>query len=315
MLIRLQKRPRRLSNEATGKAGSSMNPSSLKSQHGSVIGAPEPFFRLLEFPCDQASDHADSVTQVRNGELTGIVVRAVYDSDLMASVTERLERHDPPFLKTTFPDKFRSWFYGRNLNLMGTDPASYFQQADAFHQQMKELLPEPNGMNGRVMRLLSELDEGRPYRAAPGPEADQEYMLTTFRGHAEGGYIPAHCDNEQSTRPSFEHLQTLVADQMYSMVLMIGAADDGGFLEVFDHRIEPADRHVDQSSNVGANAGKIDLTALSSAVIDLHPGDLVVVDSGRYLHRVTPVIGPTTRWVACSFMAHSLDRNAVYCWG
>lgn len=292
-----------------------MNQDTSSMQQASLIGNPQPFFRLLELQCDQVNDHADSIGHIRDGRLTGIVVRGVYASSFMASVTDRLERHDPAFLKTTFPEKFRSWFYGRNLNLMGTDPESYFNQARDFHVQMQELFPAELGINEYLMQVLSDLDQGRPYRSAPGPEAQQDYMLTTFRGHAEGGYIPAHCDNEQSVRPAYEHLRTLVSEHMYSMVLMIGAADDGGDLEVFDHRIEPSHTHEDQSGNTGANAGKIDLSQLSAATIRLQPGDLVIVDSGRYLHRVTPVIGTKTRWVACSFMAHSLDRNAVYCWG
>ena len=47
----------------------------------------------------------------------------------------------------------------------------------------------------------------------------------------------------------------------------------------------------------------------------LPPGAMIVLDSGRYLHRVTPVIGPHKRWTACSFMARSRARDATYCWG
>lgn len=277
----------------------------------SLVGAPQPFFKLLELHRSQVSEYATAIQRLRDGDLTGIIVRNVYPTDLMATITERLEAHDPAFLKTLFPEKFKSWFYGRNLNLMGTDPVTYFEQAAEFHQQMGELFADDNAIPQQVMGLLSQLDGGRPYRAAPGPEVDQSYMLTTFRGHAEGGYISAHCDNEQSVRDSYEHLGTLVADHMYSMVLMIGASEDGGALEVFDYRIEPGGA----DGRTGAMAGKVNLSTLSSAQIQLAPGDLVVVDSGRYLHQVTPVIGQKNRWVACSFMARSLERNAVYCWG
>jgi hypothetical protein len=276
-----------------------------------LLGTPQPFFKLLELHSGQVEEYSTAIQQLRDGELTGIIVRDVYSSDFMTTVTERLEAHDPPFLKTLFPEKFKSWFYGRNLNLMGTDPTTYFQQAAEFHQQMQELLPGELGIPQRVMTALSQLDAGRPYRAAPGPEPGQDYMLTTFRGHAEGGYISAHCDNEQSVRDSYEHLGTLVGNHMYSMVLMIGASDDGGALEVFDYRVEPGEA----GGRTGATAGHVDQSALSSVQIKLQPGDLVVVDSGRYLHQVTPVIGQKNRWVACSFMAKSLERNAVYCWG
>jgi hypothetical protein len=230
----------------------------------------------------------------------------------MQRIVERLERHDPPFLKTWFPEKFKSWFYGQNLNLMQTDPDTYFQQAEEFHQHMTDLFPAGQGIDSCVMKLLSRLDENRPYRAAPGPEPGQSYMLTTFRGHGEGGYITAHCDNEQSLRPAYEHLQTLVSSHMYSMVLLIGKPDDGGALEVFDYRVEPENARLLNDDSV---TNKPILNQLSSVAFSLNAGDLIIVDSGRYLHRVTPVVGQKTRWTACSFMAHAKDRNAVYCWG
>jgi hypothetical protein len=42
---------------------------------------------------------------------------------------------------------------------------------------------------------------------------------------------------------------------------------------------------------------------------------MIIVNSGRFLHRVTPVIGTTVRWTACSFMAESKAGDCVYCWG
>ena len=49
--------------------------------------------------------------------------------------------------------------------------------------------------------------------------------------------------------------------------------------------------------------------------IRLAPGDLVLFNSGRYLHRVVPVGGARTRWTVCSFMAEARDGQSVHCWG
>ncbi|MDA1230516.1 MAG: 2OG-Fe(II) oxygenase family protein [Planctomycetota bacterium] len=277
-----------------------------------LLGQPTPFFTLLDINAADVDQYATAIGQLREGIVAGIIVRNVYESALMQSIVSRLERHDPPFLKTWFPEKFKSWFYGQNLNLMETDPDSYFRDAAEFHQQMRDLFPEPLGIDSHLMKLLSRLDGKRPYRAAPGPEPDQNYMITTFRGHSDGGYIPAHCDNEQSLRPAYEHLATLVTSHMYSMVLLIGKPVDGGLLEVFDYRVESKDSRLMSDDTV---QNKPDIAQLSSVSFPLNPGDMIIVDSGRYLHRVTPVIGKTTRWVACSFMAHARERNAAYCWG
>ena len=42
---------------------------------------------------------------------------------------------------------------------------------------------------------------------------------------------------------------------------------------------------------------------------------MIIFRSGRFLHRLTPVIGRRARWNACSFMAPSVDETRVYCWG
>ena len=270
------------------------------------------FFKLLELRPSEVNSQPHAIGRLRDGDLTGIIIRNVLSRDEAAGIVARLERHDPPFLKTWFPEKFRSWFYGQNLNLMHDNPAAYFAEVDRFHAQMNELLPEPRGFNGRILHTLSQLDGNRPYRAAQGPEPGQGYMVTTFRGHGEGGHIPAHCDNEQSLRPAYEHLQTLVSPHMYSLVLLLGAPDAGGELEVFDYRVEPNHARL---MNDDTTRAKPDVTQLPSVRFALQPGDLIVVDSGRYLHRVTPVIGSNTRWTACSFMAHARERQAVYCWG
>ena len=99
---------------------------------------------------------------------------------------------------------------------------------------------------------------------------------------------------------------------MDSMVLLIGKPEDGGALESFDYRVEPENFRL---LNDDSATHKPDLSQLSSVAFSLNAGDLMVVDSGRYLHRITPVVGQKIRWTACSFMAHAKDRNAVYCWG
>ena len=137
-------------------------------------------------------------------------------------------------------------------------------------------------------------------------------MFTTFRAHLEGGYIPAHYDNEQALRPSYRHLATLVDSHMLSFVLALTRAEHGGALEVFDSRREPAEAELLSDDSV---RNKPDLASFASVRFRLPPGSLIVLDSGRFLHRVTPVGGSRKRWTACSFMARSHDARANYCWG
>lgn len=296
-------------------------------KHGVIAGAPrvawQPgsakstplklggFLATLELDAEEARLHADAFARLRSGELQAVVVHRVFRPTELAGIVDRLEQHDPPFLQTWFPDAFRAWFFGRNINLSHPDLAGYFDESARFNRQLDDLFAPHGGMN-RITGILSTLDGGRTFCPAPGPSAGQHYMFTTLRAHLEGGYIPPHFDNEQALRPSYRHLRTLVDAHMLSFVLAVNATEGGGALEVFDLRCEP-ENAVLLSDDAVRSRPRLD--GLASVSFRLPPGSMIVLDSGRYLHRVTPVEGQCKRWTACSFMALARDRRAMYCWG
>ena len=269
------------------------------------------FLRTLEIDAGEAGRHADVFERIREGTLQAVIVNNVYRPEVLAPVVQKLERNAPRFLQTWFPEKFRSWFFGRNLNLADPGLAGYFDEAGQFRSALDALFPAGLGLVERVGRVLSELDQGRPFSAAPGPRPGQHYMFTTLRAHGEGGYIPPHFDNEQALRPSYAHLRSLVELHMTSFVLTLDRAGEGGALEVFDIQCNPEDA-VPISRD---GAAKPDIGASRSVEFRIPPGAMIVLDSGRYLHRLTPVVGPRKRWTVCSFMALSRQRDAMYCWG
>ena len=268
------------------------------------------FLRTLELDAAQCEAHPDAFARLRAGELQAILVHGVYPPAALAPVVARLERHDPPFLRTSFPEKFRSWFYGRNLNLAAPGLPGYFAEAARFHAQLDSLFPSP-GLPARAGALLAALDAGRPFVAAPGPRPGERYMFTTLRAHEEGGYIPPHVDNEQALRPSFAHLARTVQLHMTSFVLALTQPRGGGALEVFDYSVPPERARLMSDDR----ARRPDTAGLASVAFRLPPGTMIVLDSGRLLHRLTAVEGPAKRWTACSFMALARDGGATYCWG
>ncbi len=269
------------------------------------------FVQVLDIDAYQACRYPDAYARLRRGALQAIVVRGVYSPAQLAPVLERLERHDPPFVQTWFPEKFRSWFYGVNVNLSEPGLPGYFELEDAFHAQLRQAFAGAPPLVERVSAILSALDDGRPFLAPPGPRPDTRYLFTTLRGHAEGGYIPPHFDNEQALRPGFAHLREIVEADMSSFVLTLSMAQAGGALEVFDCRCEPGDARMISAD--GAERPRID--DLASVAFRVPAGDMIIVDSGRYLHRVTPVVGASRRWTACSFIARAQRGDVNYCWG
>ena len=215
-------------------------------------------------------------------------------------------------VRTDFPAKFAAFFYGINLNLTHPDLKEYFAEAPRFQAGLKRMFPGALDLEGRLTRLMSTLDGGCDYAAAPGPQTGLDYMFTTIRAHLPGGYIPAHFDDEQAARPSYRLLLPLIRLKLFSFVLAFSKADEGGALQIFNLQPEQEGQRIAAGDR---SAAKPDLDAVESVSFRLDPGDMIIFNSGHYLHRVTPVVGSAVRWTACSFMAESKAGDRVYCWG
>ena len=270
------------------------------------------FFRTITINAADAGQSPHLLTRMRAQEINAIIVRQVYDRATCEAVSAQLEvgRHD--LLKTDFPAKFAAFFYGINLNLAHPDLREYFAESRKFREGLSRLFPGDLDLQSRVTRLLSTLDQGCTYAAPPAPDPGNHYMFTTLRAHLTGGYIPPHFDDEQAERPSYRHLLSMVQKKLFSFVLAFSQGEDGGALEIFN--LQP--QQDGQRIAVGdRSAVKPNLDAVERVSFRLDPGDMIIFNSGRYLHRVTPVIGAKTRWTACSFMAESRTPGQVYCWG
>src|SRR3954447_3660977 len=94
------------------------------------------FLRFIEIDAGDAAGYPDAFDRIRAGDLQAVLVHGVYQPTVLELIGARLERHDPSFLKTWFPKEFRSWFYGRNLNLTHPSLDGYFAEAEQFHADL-----------------------------------------------------------------------------------------------------------------------------------------------------------------------------------
>ena len=270
------------------------------------------FFEMVTVAAADAARSPDLLTQLRHGKINGIVVKGVYGRATCDAVRAELEQGRHGLVRTDFPAKFAAFFYGINLNLTHPDLKEYFAEAPRFQAGLKRMFPGALDLEGRLTRLMSTLDGGCDYAAAPGPQPGLDYMFTTIRAHLPGGYIPAHFDDEQAARPSYRLLLPLIRLKLFSFVLAFSKADEGGALQIFNLQPEQEGQRIAAGDR---SAAKPDLDAVESVSFRLDPGDMIIFNSGHYLHRVTPVVGSTVRWTACSFMAESKAGDRVYCWG
>lgn len=262
------------------------------------------FFRYETVDADAFSD-ATPLASLRAGDLHAVLIKNVYPPQTMKAVVTEMETNAPGFLRSDFPQAFKAFFYGLNLNL-AMDMKAYFGAEKSFRTALSGLLD----IEDRVVEILSRIDT-IPYQTAPGPGEDR-YFFTTLRGHGTGGFIPPHFDNESAIRPSYRHLASLIQPSIFSFVLAFSRADAGGALEFFNLKAED---HAAAFRNVDGPVPPPLVEGREKVSIRLAPGDMIVLNSGGYLHRVTPVEGPHTRWTACSFMAQTRANDAVLCWG
>ncbi len=269
------------------------------------------FFRTVIIPAADAAQHADTIRRLRREEFEGIILRDVYDPATCAGLCARLEAGRHGLVRTSFPAPFHAFFFGMNLNLTPPDLTAYFEAAPVFRERLAGLFTDTIDLETRITGLLSALDAERRYVAAPGPHPGVDHMFTTLRAHRTGGFIPRHFDDEQESRGSYRLILPHVVSDLYSFVLAFSQAEAGGELEIFNLR-HGGRRFRMQDGD--ADASHLSVEGVESVKFRLAPGEMIIFNSGRYLHSVTPVIGAATRWTACSFMAESRTGD-VLCWG
>jgi hypothetical protein len=270
------------------------------------------FLRTVTLAAEDTGRSPDLLTRLRRREIDAVLIKGVYDRAACAAVCRDLEQNRHALIKTEFPARFAAFFYGINLNLAYPDLRDYFDEAPRFRAGLAKLFPGELDLETRLTELMSALDGGARYAPPPGPRPRTDYMFTTIRAHLPGGYIPPHFDDEQAARPSYRLLLPLIRPNLFSFVLAFSLAQEGGALEIFNLHPEQEGQRIAVGDR---SAPKPDLATVERVSFRLEPGDMIIVNSGHYLHRVTPVVGETVRWTACSFMAESKAGDRVYCWG
>jgi Carrier-protein-independent halogenase WelO5 len=97
-----------------------------------------------------------------------------------------------------------------------------------------------------------------------------------------------------------------------SFVVGFNDCDGGGATEIYDYQQQPLGQALMSDDK---NSVKPDTENLRSVKIWVPGGSLLIFDSGRYLHRLEPVLGKTVRWTVCSFMALGNDKKSMNVWG
>lgn len=269
------------------------------------------FMQTVTLDAADAASWPDAMARLRAKDLGAIILRGVYDPSDLSKLPDLLAANSAGLIKTEFPPAFCAYFYGINLNLAHPDLTRYFAAEPDFRARLATLPFGDTPFEPRICDILSRLDDGRKYSAAPGPDGNRHFF-TTLRAHLTNGYIPAHFDNESALRPSYAHIAARCEPDIYSFVLCIDQAEAGGALQVYNLT---SATEAAAFRNYDSGLPKRDLSEVEKVDIRLNSGEMVILHSSHYLHGVSRVQGDRTRWTACSFMALSRDGSEAFCWG
>lgn len=269
--------------------------------------------RLVEVDHSDLEGYSAALIDIFEARLTGMVIHGAFPPEAVAQVVARLEAGDIGLESRASP-AFVGETYGRVLIVGDRDLDSYFEEAGRFRAACAALFEGAPDFQQRIEALLGAIAGGRAVGVPAGPQGDA-YAPATIRGLHEGGQIDLHCENETVDFPSMWHLSRLIhARNQLSFYVLLGVPESGGELVIHNARY---------AEGPGELLGRLErddpatlemLAPYGHVVPHTRAGDLLVFDSGRHFHRVTPVVGPRRRWTMGGFLARSLDENTVYYW-
>jgi len=262
-----------------------------------------PSMTLLDVPAGDLTAASDAFGRLSRKEIFGVLVRGVFDAAMLERLSEELIAGRDTLPRSKLPEKYRLEFRGMGLDIAGPKLDGYLEAAATFRRELPNTPGASEVLSG-IERVVSGLTGGRTL-GVPACEG-REYTPFTFRQILPGGCLPPHWENEHVPRPAYEHLRTLIDGNMISLLCPLAIPEAGGQVVAYDLRWPDDGRFAKPTAE--------ELESRHGAPILPPPGDMVMFDSGRYYHEVTPVQGARARWTIGLFAALSRDGRSVYYW-
>ncbi|HEY3493639.1 MAG TPA: 2OG-Fe(II) oxygenase [Polyangiaceae bacterium] len=267
--------------------------------------------RFLEIAAEDRGQ-PELLSELFAGKRLGAIVRGAFDASAIERFRTALAGPASPVTAARTPH-YGGVEYGRAL-VVSDDLERYFAEAEALRAACQTL---EFSFEEQLCRVLAAFGSGFSFES-PATRGGRHYALATIRRLEVGGGIDVHCENETLGFPAMSGLRAAIEPTtQLSYYVPLLTPEAGGELRVYRARhgegvgksLERLDRkHPD-------TLGAVEATGFATA--ETRAGDLLIFDSGRHFHRVTPVEGSRERWTMGGFLALSRERERriVYYWG
>ena len=193
--------------------------------------------------------------------------------------------------------------------LKGPDTATYAQSANSRSIETRRYFGDEQ-MLKTLSRTFGSMADGADVQP-PRFGADGLWAPYNFRALDPGEQIYAHHDNHYKLS-IYENLEAgYDRNALLSWFVMLQPADVAGELVIYGLWSTDPDQPV-------LPTRFLDIAVLEAEydkhVCKMNPGDVVVFDSWRHVHRVTPVAGAQSRMTLGGFMTRRADGNGLAIW-
>ena len=278
--------------------------------------------RFLDVAAQDCAAVANGIEQMYDDSLDVIVVRAAFNAALLAEAGERLDSQDAHSLGWSRPNEKMPV---EDLQILGTDtPATPTYQAPrgaslhaylasaAAHAHEATAVFQPGFDAAHEIRsVLSRFSGARPVALAQAFDG-RPYVPFTIRRLVDGKQIGIHHDYHYRLDLYQELSQQVDTRTLISYVATLRTPQAGGELFVYGATSDAQD--VPKLPN----GFSYDLAAVEARYdhkrFVTNPGDLFLLASGRCLHRVGRIAGPSARITMGGFLALDRARARVLFW-
>ena len=283
---------------------------------------------FLEVSAVNLQQSTSALSQLMNDQYSGLIIRSAYTTEQMLSASQRMQSAEIQKLLES-PNQ---GMFGGELKTLGAAATPTFTALNGPNEesylasieqagQWQKLIFDDLDMNQSLADLFSQLYHHKPCHPAPflnlqrenGPEKRSvtHWLPFNYRILPVGVQIYSHHDMHYRL-PLYQNLPENYNRQiLFSWFLTTQTAEQGGELIVYGLTSDDPNPPLLPTRFMDTEALEKNY---HKATVSLDIGDLVIFNSGRYVHRVNRVEGNRPRITIGGFLTKDLAETQLVYW-
>jgi len=275
-------------------------------------------------PCGDQLDDRSFIERLFEGKLSALIIRGMLSADQLKYPVNALTQGG---LSWGSPNQGMRGGEIRTIGeaatpcftaFTGPSPDRYLESASHFERHHQAIFGDFDLVE-HLSDTFSELFEGRPATpplfhstsTASSSRHTSTWLPFNYRALDAGTQIYSHHDSHYRL-PIYESLEDMYdRESVLSWFITLQTPESGGALTLYG--LWGSDPNPPMLPTRFLDTDILERDYLK-APLDLESGDLVIFDSGRHVHRVTPVVGETPRLTLGGFMTPNMQRTQLGFW-